>query len=237
MPEWRRPALGPELEEVARTMRGAIAGLRAAAETLESFPDLDGEPRARLTAVVAQESERLGELVRRLEALALTATLAAGRAPGATTTTVGELVAKLAAAAEQLGFERVAEPVVGAALAGAVLEVPGEEVVAAAATLLAELRREMAVSRLRLGVRRVDRHLLLDLGWNPDPADLPRLLEWPGAALDAPAAGARGGALRGLRPLARGHDGEAWFILDRDGSAAHVKVLLPLAEVTAPAPS
>ena len=46
MPEWRRPALGPELEEVARTMRGAIAGLRAAAETLESFPDLDGEPRA-----------------------------------------------------------------------------------------------------------------------------------------------------------------------------------------------
>ena len=85
-----------------------------------------------------------------------------------------------------------------------------------------------------------DRHLLLDLGWNPDPADLPRLLEWPGAALDAPAAGAAGGsggALRGLRPLARGHDGEAWFILERDGSAAHVKVLLPLAEVTAPASS
>ncbi len=139
---------------------------------------------------------------------------------------MGEVAIRLARAAEALGFELAPGRAAGPELAAASLDLPGEEAVAAATAYLAELRREMAVTPLRLGVERTDRHLLLDLGWNPDPADLDRLLEWQGRALDPPP----GEAPRpGLRPLARDHDGEAWFILDRDGGAAHVKILLPLA--------
>jgi len=236
MPDPARGAPGRELEELARTMRGALASLRAAAETLESLPELEGAPRARLIAVVGEESVRLGGLVHRLEEIARTG-VDAGPSDAPAPATVAQLSAELARRARELGFEGVEEPTLGPELAALELALSGEEIVAAAVALLAALRREMTVARLRLGVRRVDRHLLLDLGWSPEPADLQRLLEWPGAALDAPAAeDARGGAGPGLRPLARDHDGEAWFIVERDGSAAHVKVLLPLAG-TAAAPS
>lgn len=226
MPEPGGAAPGRALEEVARTMRGALGSLRAAAETLEKYPAVEGAPRARLLGVIADEAERLSGLVRSVEQIAHAAGGATAAAETAGATTVGELAARLARAAEALGFElapgREADP----ALAAAGLDLPVEEALAAAAAFLAELRREMAVTRLRLGVERADRHLLLDLGWSPDPADLDRLLEWQGRALDPPPGDA---PHAGLRPLARDHDGEAWFILDRDGAAAHVKVLLPLA--------
>lgn len=228
MPEAQALAASRALEELARAMRGSIGSLRAAAETLEKFPGVAGAPRARLLEVLAQESERLGELVRDLERIAqVSASAAAGDAERAATT-VAELIAGLAQAAEELGFELAAEPAADPVLADARLALPGGEALDAATAFLAELRREMAVSRVRLAVRRVDRHLLLDLGWSPDPADLPRLLDWQGAALDSPPSAAANES-RGLRPLARDHDGEAWFILDRDGSAAHVRALLPLA--------
>jgi hypothetical protein len=84
----------------------------------------------------------------------------------------------------------------------------------------------MAVTRCSARARVVEGHLLVDLGWHPDPGDLPRVFEWQGAALDADAGTGGDG---GLREIARDHDGEAWFNLDRDGSAAHVRILLPLA--------
>ena len=226
MPEPAPAPPGRALAEVARTMRGSIGSLRAAAETLEKCPGVEGAPRARLLEVVAQESERLSELVRRVEQIAQVSAVSAAADPAGANLTVGELAAGLARAAEALGFELAPGGEVDAALAAAGLGLPGAPALAAVSALLAELRREMAVTRLRVGVERVDRHLLLDLGWNPDPADLVRLLDWQGAALDPPPGP---GSRRGLRPLARDHDGEAWFILERDGSAAHVKVLLPLA--------
>lgn len=226
MPEPGGSAPGRALDEVARTMRGAIGSLRAAAETLEKYPAVEGAPRARLLGVIAEEAERLSGLVRSVEQIAQASGVGTGGAGTGGAATVGEVADRLARAAEALGFELVPGRAAGPELAAASLALPGEEAIAAAAAYLAELRREMAVTRLCLGVERTDRHLLLDLGWNPDAADLDRLLEWQGRALDPPPGEA---PQPGLRPLARDHDGEAWFILDRDGGAAHVKVLLPLA--------
>lgn len=227
MAEAEARLLGRELEELARAMRGSLGGLRAAAETLEEVPDLAGEPRARLLAVVAQESARLGELVRRLERAARASTAAGAAAPHGALT-VGELMTDAAAAAVALGYEVEVRDDPSPVAPETALEVPGPTTIAAFGGFLATLRREMAVSRLQLRARLADRHVLFDLGWSPDPGDLPRLLDWQGEALDAPG-GSEHAAAPGLRPLAREHDGEAWFNLDRDGSAAHVKVLLPVA--------
>jgi hypothetical protein len=227
MPDPFPRSLGRELEELARAMRGALAGLRAAAETLARYPDLASASRDRLLAVVAQESERLGELVRGLERTASSTGPAAG-GEATESVTVDELMAHLASAAAELGFEVELRREATLPPPRTRLGVAGPPAVAALAALLAALRREMAVSRLELRARLADRHLLLDLGWSPDPGDLPRLLDWQGEALDAPGTGERSAA-RALRPLVREHDGEAWFNLDRDGGAAHVKVLLPLA--------
>lgn len=230
MTETPSPVAGRELEELARSMRGAIGSLRAAAETLEKFPALDGVPRARLLAVVSQESERLGELAIRVERIAHRAV--ADPAEGAPPTiAVDELMARLTAAAGELGYEVESRRGLDPIAPPTRLDVPGPQVIGAATAFLALLRREMAVARLQLGAQRVDRHLLLDFGWSPDPAEVTRLLDWQGEALDAPPEDAAGRPLapEGLRPMARAHDGEAWFNLDRDGSAAHVKLLLPIA--------
>ena len=48
----------------------------------------------------------------------------------------------------------------------------------------------------------------------------------PAAAGDPAAPGV---VYPGLRRVARDRDGEAWFNVDRDGAAAHVRILLPLA--------
>ena len=90
---------------------------------------------------------------------------------------------------------------------------------------LSELRRRSQVGTCGLTTRQVDRHLLIDLAWTPNPAELASVLEWQGAALGASSPGQPEG---GLRAAAREHQGEVWFTLDRDGATAHVRLLLPL---------
>lgn len=213
------------LEEVARAMRGSIGSLRAAAETLEKFPAMDAARRARLLAVISEEAARLGDLVERVERHGGGAVRPAAGA----TTTLGELSDALVRAAGKLGLAVEAADAPGSALAGVALGVPLAQSLAALTALLAELRREMAVARCRFGARATGRHLLLDLAWRPEPADLPRLLAWQAEALDAGPRGDGPAEPPSLRRLARDHDGEVWFILDRDGAGAHVRLLLPLA--------
>jgi hypothetical protein len=220
-----RPATGRrELEDVARSMRGALGSLRAATETLGAYPDLDPERRSRLLAVVAEEAARIDHQVRRMESLA-----AGTREPAERRrTAVATLLDGLLREATGAGLDCDVETAAGAPPDDARLEADLEALLRAARGFFADLRRAMAVTRCTVRARVVDRHLLVDLGWSPDPGDLPRVFEWQGGAL-----GAGPGADGGLREVAREHDGEAWFNLDRDGSAAHVRILLPLAVAAA----
>lgn len=210
-----------EIERLARAMRRSLASLRAAAEALERFPAMASTQRARLLAVVAEETGHLGGHIDRLERLAAAAARENGRRQR---TAVPELVTALRRAAERLGLACEAEE--AAAAAGsqpAAVEVGLAPLTAAAAGFLAALRREMAVSRCRLRTRTSGGHLLFDLVWSPELGDVARLCDWQGGALEPD------GPEPGLRAVARDHDGEAWFNLDRDGETAYVRVLLPLA--------
>jgi hypothetical protein len=212
-----------DLEHLARLMRGSLASLRAAYETLERFPDMAAEQRRRLHGVVADESGRLAELVTRLERLARGA-----RSGERRRTTAGELLDRLREAVARPGLEPAAADFSQATLA-LELDLDHDAMAAAFGGVAAALRKDFAVVRCRLGGEEVDRHLLLDWAWRPDPADAPRLQDWQGDALE------HGRDAPSLRRTARDHGGEAWFDLDRrpeaEGRRAHVRVLLPLAGV------
>lgn len=213
-------------------MRGAIGNLRAAAETLELYPGVTSERRARLFAVLAEESERLARQIESIEELA--AAERSGdpgeeRDPG----TLGRLLERLAATARAAGLECEIDPVLPPEDGAIRLAADLEPLVAATAGLLAELRGDLAVSRCRLNARAVESFVLLDISWRPPTEEVERLLAWRSEALET-AVPADGSAPRsGLRGAARELDGEAWFNLDRDGGAARVRILLPAAEPVA----
>jgi DNA polymerase-3 subunit epsilon len=215
-----------ELEDVARTMRGSLGSLRAAAETLERYPGMDAPRRARLLAAVSEESRRLSELVERLEKLAARAR---PPAPATAELTLGELLAALERSGRQLGMTiETAQATSPEVPPATVFALPADTLSAAFVAFLGALRRDLAVAACRLAARPAGRLVLLDLDWTPDPGELPPLLDWQSWALDAGAPDARP-PVPGLRSLAREHEGEVWFNLDRDGGRAHVRVLLPLA--------
>lgn len=213
-------------------MRGAIGNLRAAAETLELYPGVSAERRARLFAVLAEESARLARQIESIEELAA---VERSGDPGRErdSGTLDRLLARLAATARAAGLECEIEPV--APPEGGAIHVAAdlEHLITATAGLLAELRGDLAVSRCRLSARAVESYVLLDISWRPPAEEVERLLAWRSEALEI-VAPADGSAPRSsLRGAARELDGEAWFNLDRDGGAARVRILLPATEPVA----
>lgn len=210
---------GEKFAELTRAFRGSLASLRAATESLELFPAMAEDQRRRLRAVVTGEATRLGELIDHLEDLGETAFAPAaegGRRP----TSATELATHLAAHAfARLGLEierEEGEP--------APLEIDLEQLVEAGVGLLAALRRDFGVARLRLNQRVIEKHAVLDLIWPADAEARERLALWQSEALERP-----DGLAPGLRPAVRRHGGEAWLNVDRERDRAYVRVLLPLA--------
>lgn len=218
------------LEDLAQALRGSLASLRAAAETLELFPGMEQDQNRRLHGVVADEVRRLGLLIDRLERLGEAATreAAAHEAPDRHTS-AEEIVGALAtSAAVHLGFavelddgKDGGEGDVGDERR---LEVSRDAVVAALADLLEALRRELGVAAVRLRRRTVERHAVIDVLWQADAESLEKLRGWQSEALEKRIDGGPG-----LRPLMHRHGGEAWFNVERAASRAYLRLLLPLA--------
>jgi len=222
MAEPRSGGWSESFDELTRGLRGSLASLQAAAETLELFPQMEESQQRRLRAVVADEARRLGLLIGRLEQVG-----EPGAEPGGTgrrKTSAAEIAAALAArAAAELGLAVEQEADEGGA-EPASLEADPEELIPALLALLEALRREFAIAAFRLRRRRIDRHAVIDLLWQADPARLDHLREWQGEALET-----RLGGGDGVRPVARRHGGEAWVNVERDSSRAYLRLLLPLA--------
>jgi len=213
--------------ELLHGMRGAIASLRAATETLQGYPHAERAVRDRLLGVLAAETGRLQEQLRDLELGLESATLAVTGSRLAVA--ARDLVRRLATTLATSGLDcQLAQD--AAEEARASVRVDLDALAQAAGGFFTGLRRQCPVGACTLHWTMHERHLLIDVRWSPNPGDIPRLLDWQGAALGAGATDRVSGQ---LRAVAREHGGEAWFALDRDGSTAHVRLLLPGSESSA----
>ncbi len=184
---------------------------------------MEAGQQQRLRTVVAGETRRLGELVDRLEAFG--ESLAGGGPAARQRVAAGQLAAQIAARAyAHLGLRIEKEEGDTAGFENAALEIDFETLVHAAVDLLTALRRELAVSEIRLRQRVVEKHAVFDLLWQAEAGSLDHLRQWQSEALEKTADGGPG-----LRPILRRHGGEAWFNVDRDASRAYLRILLPLA--------
>jgi len=218
MADGERPPTGSRLDASFRLVRSSLANLRAAAETLDAFPELEVVRRSRLLRVLVDESQRLSHAVVALEAELRS------RGGHPRLATVEETLAATtdALAAAGVAVESAAEP---GTRADAVVSTPLPELTAGIGELVRGLRRELGVATLRLSHGELESFLRLDLAWPLGEGEELRATAW---VPDAIAGTGTGGAGSGLRALLREHGGEVWFTLERDGSAAHVRLLLPL---------
>lgn len=208
---WRasRERRSPEVEPDARIepLRGRLASLRTALETLEMYPDQDPQRAGQLRAIVREELGALGGL------------LDGGGRPASVPPRPADargLVAALNRAAP--GKLEISPPE-----SGLVLAVDTAELAAAVGGVVSNLSRGFGVEKVEARLHREQDFLHLDLAWSHEGLDLDALCAWQSEAILAPTP--HGGP--GLKESARRHGGEAWFNLDRTRSRAYFRVLLP----------
>ena len=216
------------LQALAAGVRAPTANIRAAAENLAAYPEMDAARREQFVQIVAAESKSLS---RQLDA-ALREYADALKA---------HLALESMRAVDLLGVVRQR---IGASLGMASeLEAVDEELwlrvdsfafVQALASLAARLRDGYNVQRLRFSARAAGGHAELDMGWEGSAVASDALALWEDESMQA---GAEQTPLT-LRDVLERHGGEVWYrAADPAGERGpHFRFLLPAGEaVAAPA--
>ncbi len=214
----RAVELGRERDELLRSfaeeIRSRLGSLRAAFETLESYPAIDGPRGGRLRRVIHEESRALTEVLEKTMPRLSVADWQLERLHG-----LG-LVTRIAAHLEgEIGVRCASE------VPDETLWVRAEEssLETALSAVTGALREEFGVDDVRLRLRGETEFATLDLIWLPDSIDLHTLMAWQHEVMrrDDEKAGAS------LRRVARLHVGETWFNLSRQGESAYLRMLIP----------
>lgn len=201
-------------------MRAALGNLRAAAETLDAYPEMEIVRRTRLFRVLVEEVERLSSAVSELEA-----TARESRPGNGEEVTVEQLVVDLEAWIAEPGMRLALAPA-DPAHSSALVAVPTGDFGQRIARVTSGLFSEFGIRNCTLAVGIVEEHLRLDLSWMVPESGAAASSSW---VLDSLAGSPRaGGDSCALREFVREHGGEVWFAIDRDESAAHLRFLLPL---------
>ncbi|WP_369959946.1 exonuclease domain-containing protein [Pseudomonas benzenivorans] len=214
----RRDALMLQLTEGSR---GALANIRAAAETLQQYPEMDAERRQRFGAVILDEAQRLS---RQLEqSLARHADILRPQWP------LEDMLAGDLLLALQRNFAAVLD--VTAHYAGNApplwLCLDSYSLVQAMTQLMGALASACAVREVELELAEEDGFARLGLCWQGAPLEPELLHEWeerpfslggddPGAAT--------------LREVLERHGGELWCRSDRATGASRLCLQLPIIE-------
>jgi len=209
------------LQTFAARIREPVASIRATAENLSAFPDLDAGRRSQFIDIVASESRLLSAIITdalREYADALKAALTLDDMRAADLLELARLrIDKLGATAEPAGVEEELW-----------LRVDSYALVLALVTLAARLLEDYGVRRLDLRARAAQRFVELDLAWSGAIVASEALSLWelqPMEAVDerSPLT---------IREVMEQHGGEVWFQADRAGGVRGgcFRFLLPRAE-------
>lgn len=209
----RRDAL---LHELIETTRASLASIRAAAETVVDYPDMDPDERSQFVEIVREESQRLGRQVEDWVA----GSAAHLGADWLLTDIQGEdLLAVLGRDVEREdGVAVSVEP----GTDGVWVRVDSHAIATAAVRLVARLRDVCSVREVSISLTRAGRHAGLDVHWNGTTPDAALFNGW----LEEPLTG---GAAATVQEVVERHDGEIWSSDGPDGSA-YVRLMLPLTE-------
>jgi len=188
------------LETLAARIRGPVASIRAAAENLAAFPEIEAERGAQFIDIVAAESRSLSGTINdamREYADALKAGL-----------TLDDM---RSADLLELARQRIDALGIAAELPGADEElwvrVDSYAMVQAMATLAARLHEDSGVRRLELRARAAQRFVELDLAWSGAIVASEALSIWE---LQPMQMGAEHSPLT-IRDVLEQHGGEVWF--------------------------
>lgn len=197
------------LRRLTEDVRSSLGSIRAAAETLTSYPDIDEERRAHFLRIVREEALRLTE---RVDALPDQVVQAAPMPLD--DVRAGDLAAGIAAALREDGLDVTTE----VPDAEAWLHVDGYAVVRSARALCAAVGKEGAISGASVSVGLPEAGFArLDLTWVGARPAIDTFRAWQEQPGDP----------RNLRALAERHGGESWYRTGGDGG--RVSLLLPVA--------
>ncbi len=214
------------LQAFAAGVRAPVASIRAAAENLASFPDMDEERRVQFTGIVAAESRLLSAMIN--DALSEYAdALKAGLA--LEDMRVAELLAVVQRRIETLlGFPCALDQVRDDIW----IKVDSFALVEALAYLAARLRDEYAVRGVRLRAASSGRFAELDLVWTGAIVASEALSLWETQPMQI---GAEHTPLT-LKDVLDRHGGEVWVQSHKTSHTAWFRLLLPLGEPVAAIP-
>ncbi len=211
------------LQALAAGVRAPVTNIRAAAENMVSFPEMEAAQRQRFVQIIAEESQalsrRIGEALREY-AEAIKASMALEDMRAADLITVAQ---------RRIGALLRAEP--GEVDENLWLRVDSFALVQSLGYLAWRLREELAIDAVRLYARARRGFAELDLAWTGRALPGDALVLWESQPMQV---GAEQTPLT-LKDVLERHGGEIWHQRDAAAGASCLRFLLPLGEA-APQP-
>jgi DNA polymerase-3 subunit epsilon len=207
------------LQAITQDTRGALANIRAAVETMQTFPEMSAAKRAQFTAVIDDESQRLARQIERTlqqDADDLDSRWELEEMRGA------DLLALLRRRIDTKAMRIITDSTMDTTLW---LQVDSYAMTQALTYLVRRLANEAHVTELLLGLQRAGRLAYLDFIWDGTPLTAEAVRTWESAPMQI---GPAGVALT-LKGVVMRHGGETMYRIDQPHRSRY-RVLLPVTE-------
>ena len=210
----RRDAL---LQSITEGSRAALGSIRAAVETLQSFPDMPPEQQKRFIGVISQETHRLSE---RVEG-AIREFSDAMKAQWVMEDMLGEDL--VAAACRRIEARLGLAAKIDAVMPDLWVHVDSFALVQVLSYLAARLKEDFGLREVRFRLEGDRRLAHLDLVWRGAPLSAETVFAWESEPLTA---GGEDIPLT-VKDVIELHGGEMWYQRDRPAQESYFRLLIP----------
>ena len=212
------------LQSLTQGTRASLASMRAAVETIASFPDMDKDARGRFIGIIADEA---GKLSARLNQT-VTEFADSLRTEWPLEDIRG---ADLIAAARRRMEARLGLPTKVEDVDDSIwLNVDSYSLMQALTYLAARLRDEFAIREMRFALRAAGTLAHLDLVWTGAPLGFETTMAWQSDALEM---GGEASPLS-LAQIMERHSAEMWYQIDKPAQREYFRIALPRREPEEP---